>query len=365
MRILVIGLDRNILSPDSPAFKRVRDYAKEVDWYGVVVPGKEKKEIKHGNFSVFGSGGRNKICQFFRIYFLVKRIIKKHKIDVISVQDIYYLGLVALRLGKKFGIGVEIQVHGIEKMSLLRQEIAEIVLKRADAVRVVGRLLKKRIEEYFEIRNDKITTVPIFLDWQALKYQEFDYSLKKEWEGNFVFLVVSRLVKIKNVRGIIRAFSQIVGEYPQARLVIVGDGPLLVKLQSLAQDLGVSDKVDFCGWKKDVVAYYRSADCFVTFSQAEGYGLTVIEALSYQLPVITTDVGIVSQIVKDGENGLFVKQDDIESLANMMKLVMVNKELLQSLKANTRKYLETLPTKEEVIRLYKESWKRAYKSGNR
>lgn len=121
-------------------------------------------------------------------------------------------------------------------------------------------------------------------------------------------MVVSRLVKIKNISGVIRAFSQIVQDFPQARLIIVGDGPLLVKLQSLAQDLGAADKIEFCGWKKQVVAYYRSADCFINFSQAEGYGLSVIEALSYNLPVITTEVGIVSQVVKDGENGLLVKR---------------------------------------------------------
>ncbi len=362
MKILVIGLDRNILSPDSPTFARALDYASEVDWYGVVVPSRESKRVQKKNFFIYGSGGKNKICQFFRIYLLVKKLIKKYKVDIISVQDIYYLGLIALRLGKKHNIGVEVQVHGIEKMSALRQEVAEIVLKKANSVRVVGKLLKKRIHEYFEVKEEKITTVPIFLNWQELRYKEFDYSLKETWKNNFVFLVVSRLVKIKNISGVIRAFSQVVQDFPQARLIIVGDGPLSVKLQSLAQDLGAADKIEFCGWKKQVVSYYRSADCFINFSQAEGYGLSVIEALSYNLPVITTEVGIVSQIVKDGENGLLVKKDDIESLANMMKLVMVNKQLLQGLKSNSRKYLEKLPTQEEVISLYKQSWKKALKS---
>lgn len=359
MKILVIGLDKNILSKNSPAYRRAFQYAREVSWYGVVVPCREKKIIQNENFAVYGSGGKNKIIQFFRVYFLTKEILKKQKVEIISVQDIYYLGLIGLWLGRKYGPAVEIQVHGFEKLSLLRQEIAERVFQKADSLRVVGDSLAKKISDYFGIKKEKITLVPIYTDWQALKYKEFDRSLKKKWNNNFVFLVVSRLVKIKNVDNIIRAFSKIYKDFPEARLVIVGDGPLQVKLKSLIQELGLSGQVDFFGWQQDVVEYYRNADCYILFSSSEGYGLSIIEALSYQLPVITTKVGIATQVVKDGENGLLVKQKDIQSLADMMRLVQVNRELLADLKKNTRKYLTSLPTRDEVISLYKKSWRLA------
>lgn len=359
MRVLVLGLDKNILDETSAVRRRARQYASQLDWYGVVVPAKKNEYFCEKNLEIWGSGGRNKLCQLIRLARLAKRLIKEKNIDVISVQDIYFLGLVGIWLGRKFHRGVEIQLHGIEKMNILRQEAAQKVFQQADSIRVVGDVLKDKLVNYFGIAERKIVTVPIFLNWKELKYKRFDRDLKKEWQDNFVFLTVSRLVPIKNVGGMIKAFSQVVKEQPQALLIVVGDGPMLTKLESLASDLGIQDNIEFMGWQKELENFYRNADCYVYFSQQEGYGMSLIESLSYQLPVITTNVGIVPQVIKDGENGLIVKQADIESLATMMKLVMVNKELLASLKKNTRKYLTTLPTEDEIIKLYKQSWQKA------
>ena len=254
-----------------------------------------------------------------------------------------------------------VQVHGLEKFGILRREIAEYVLHRADSIRVVGKDLKKYLVSYFSLSKKKFITTPIFVDWQRIRYKEFDYTIAQAKKNHFIFLVVARLVPIKNIEGIIRAFSNVHKEHKQSQLIVVGDGPLQPKLMGLTRELGIEDYVVFAGWSDSPIEYYRSSDCGLFFSKAEGYGVSLIEALACQLPVISTKVGIATEVVEDGRNGLLIDVDDIESLERLMKLVIINRDMLASMKQNTRICLEQLPSLEEIIRLYKKSWQRVEK----
>ena len=362
MRILVLGLDKNILNSSTSAYRRVFSYSQYVDWYGVLVPNRDSKKIIKDSFLVLGSGGSWKIIQLCRMFWKAQRIIKEQRIDVITSQDTYYVGILAIILGKITRVGVEIQVHGLEKFNIIRREIAEFVLKRADSIRVVGSDLKKYLISYFDLSPKKFIITPIFVDWQAIRYKEFDYRIRQAKRDHFIFLVVARLVSVKNVEGIIRAFYHVHKDYAKSQLVIVGDGPLKTKLMGLVRELGLEEYVVFVGWVESVIEYYRGSDCGVFFSKSEGYGISLIEALACQLPVITTKVGIAPHLIKDGRNGLFVDIDDLESLERMMKLVIINKEMLEKMKKNTRVCLEQLPSFDRVMSLYLKSWRRVVRA---
>ncbi len=358
MRILVLGLDQKILDKTSAVFQRALEYADLVDRYVVIVPSKDRQQIKQGKLEVYGSGGSTKPSQLFYLDRWAEKIMDGDQFEVISVQDIYFLARVGVRLKYRFQVGLEVQVHGIEKMNWWRRRLAASNLVHADSVRVVGGALRQQLIDQFGIDDSLIVQVPIYFDWQEWKNKPFTGKLRQEkWQNDFVFLVVARLAPVKQIDEVIRSFAQLVYEGKSARLVIVGQGREEGKLRALAHELGLDEKVEFVGWQDDLVEYYRSADCFVQNSKIEGYGLALLEALACRLPVITTPTGVAQTVVKDGVNGLLVK--DSEDLARMMKLVVVNRQMLAKFKSNTRNFLDKLPTRADILAKYQESWRKA------
>ncbi|TFF87729.1 MAG: glycosyltransferase, partial [Promethearchaeota archaeon] len=114
------------------------------------------------------------------------------------------------------------------------------------------------------------------------KYEEIFYD-------NFIFINIGRLTKSKGHWFLIRAFKTVVEKYPRSKLIILGDGDLRKKLNFLIYKLNLNQNVHLLGFRENVFPYLRKADCFVLSSLWEGLGIALIEALSMNLPVISTD----------------------------------------------------------------------------
>ena len=165
MKILNLGIDNSVLDKNSKLAKRAVAYGGLVEKYIIIVPFAEGKIVDLSEkVKVFGVKTKNKVFGFIKIYNLAKRLMKKEKINLISVQDQYYLGFMSLRLAKKFKIGLEIQVHGFEKYGGLRKVIAKYILPRANAVRCVSLRLKKELISEFRVKENNITVAQIFVD---------------------------------------------------------------------------------------------------------------------------------------------------------------------------------------------------------
>ena len=166
MQILNLSLDKSTLDRNSKAAWRIIEYGGLADGYAVVVPDKDYKEMRLSEKRIFayGSGGGNKIFKLLDVCRVAKKLLKKGKFDVITVQDQYYLALIGLFLARKFKIGLELQIHGFEKYSGLREIIAKFVIPRANAIRCVSQRLKKKLMNEFGVREGKITVVPIYIE---------------------------------------------------------------------------------------------------------------------------------------------------------------------------------------------------------
>jgi hypothetical protein len=98
-------------------------------------------------------------------------------------------------------------------------------------------------------------------------------------------------------------------------LKVAGDGPLRAELESLTQELGLSERVMFLGYQNDMVAFLKEIDIFVLSSHYEGFGLVLVEAMAAGLPVVATDVGGVREVLVDGKTGIVVPSGSEEELA--------------------------------------------------
>ena len=357
MKILSLGLDNSILDENSSLAKRAVEYGDLVEKYTVIVPsGHDQKIELSGRVKVFGLAGKNKFFKLIRIHCLAEKLIREEKYDVITVQDAYFLALAAWRLAKRFGLGFEIQIHGWEKFGGGRKIIAEYLLPRAAAVRTVSQRLKKQLIEEFKVAEKKITVAPIYKD-----IEKGNYETRNKESGNkeFIFLTVGRLAPIKNIKMQIEALADVVKIHPETKLWIVGDGPEKKKLEFKIKDLGLEQKVKFWGWQNDPKNFYRQADVFILTSDYEGWGLAIVEAAGFSLPIIMTDVGCAGELIRDKESGLIVPVGNQKMVRQAMVELVENDELRKKIGEGARQALLKLPTKEQTLALYKESWGKA------
>ncbi|MEI6597194.1 MAG: glycosyltransferase family 4 protein [bacterium] len=358
MKILSLGLDNSILNKTSALAGRVIEYGELVEKYTVIVPSADRIELALSEkIKAYGSSGNNKLAQFFKIYKIAEKLLVEEKFDIITVQDQYYLALIGLGLSKKFKIGLEIQVHGFEKYYGLRKIIAKYVLPRANAVRCVSQRLKKQLINEFGVKEEKITVVPIFVDTN-LSLRDAPPA-GRGGRGNFIFLTVGRLVSVKNIGLQIEAMAEVVKKYPNTELWIIGDGAERMELEKLSHDIRATNYVKFLGWQNNLDNYYNQADAFILTSNSEGWGMAVIEAASFGLPIIMTDVGCAGEVIKDGDSGLVIPIGNKEKLVEAMLKIIEDENLRKKLGANAKLAVSQLPNKQEILGLYKKLWEKA------
>jgi len=361
MKILNLSLDKSILDKNSKTATRIVEYGDLADSYIVVVPDKDYKEIRLSEkVFVYGSGGGNKIFQLINVYRTAKKLLRCGKFDVITVQDQYYLALVGRILAKKFKIGLELQIHGFEKYSGLRKIIADFAIPRANAVRCVSQRLKKQISKEFGVVEEKITVAPIYSE--SVKFIKSKVHKVDNENNKFVFLTVGRLVAVKNIGLQIRAMAEAVKKYPNAELIIVGDGPERKKLELKIKNLKLQNYIKLLGWQNNPDEFYSQADAFLLTSDYEGWGMVAVEAANYGLPIIMTNVGCAGELIENEKSGLVVPVNNQIKLEEAMVRIIKDDSLRKKLAEGALSAIKNLPSKEETLALYKQSWEKAMKN---
>ncbi len=357
MRILNLSLDKNILKQDSFPARRIKKYGNLVDKYFVVVPTSQNISLDlSSRVRVYGIKGKYKLFAFFSIFKKAWQIIKKYKINIISIQDPYYLAILGLILARVFNLGLEIQVHGFEKFTFLRKIVARLVLPHANSVRTVSQRLKNFLRDEFGIREDKITVVPVYFK----KTNNNRIGLKQIKKDKFIFLTIGRLVPVKNIDLQIKALKNVIKtSNKQIELWIVGSGPEKIRLEKLVNELNLKKQVVFFGWRDSLDNFYRQANVFLLTSNSEGWGMVILEAASYGLPIIMTRVGCADEFIIHKKNGIIITPDNQKELEQAMIKLLNNKKLRFELGNAAFKSFKNLPSEEEILNLYKESWQKA------
>ena len=140
-----------------------------------------------------------------------------------------------------------------------------------------------------------------------------------------VVLAAGRLVAQKGFDLLLDAWAQVIPRHPEWRLRIVGSGPDEASLKSQARGLSVCDHVDFIPNTVDMASEFQSASIFVLSSRFEGFGLVVVEAKSFGLPVVSFDCDCgPSDILRHEQDGLLVAKEDVRALAAALDRLMSN-----------------------------------------
>jgi glycosyltransferase involved in cell wall biosynthesis len=200
--------------------------------------------------------------------------------------------------------------------SALVRSIERLLARVTDCVFVLSPRQREELSERFRIASaDRLHIVPLGLELESLTRLAVD---SRELPREVVFGYVGRFVPIKNLPLLIEAFAVVHQSVPQTRLLMVGDGESRNLIETLVARHGLESAVDISGWRNDLPDLYRSIDVLVLTSLNEGTPVAVIEAMAAALPVVATDVGGVSDLVRDVETGIVVPSGLIEPLASAM-----------------------------------------------
>lgn len=156
--------------------------------------------------------------------------------------------------------------------------------------------------------------------------------------GAPVLGIVGRLVPIKDHPTLFRALALLEGGSRAPHLVVVGDGERREPLRRLAHRLGLASRIHFLGWRTDLQAVLGELDVVICCSRNEGTPVALIEAMAAGIPVVSTDVGGVGDLVVQGETGWLVPPDDPPALAQAVQGLLADPALAGRLAAAARPY---------------------------
>jgi len=205
------------------------------------------------------------------------------------------------------------QVVAVEHLPLpaanrIQRRMKQLVSSRLDAHVAVGHRAARIVEELANLPAGSVQTIYNGVPDVTVAQPRPPHD---STDGHLAVVTVGRLVEQKGIDVLLRALPRVCG----ITLTIIGDGPERLKLEQLAAELGVSDRLTFTGWIDGLQWELDSFDVFVLPSRFEGFPLAVVEAMLARLPVVASDVGSVSESVVPGVTGLLVAPDDPAALA--------------------------------------------------
>jgi glycosyltransferase involved in cell wall biosynthesis len=200
-----------------------------------------------------------------------------------------------------------------------------------DQVLTISAIQKDDICRRYRIAPARKTRViELGIETEKLLRLGSDSSLRRELgiaRDDVVFSYVGRFVPIKDLPTLVRAFATVAARTRGVRLLLVGDGELRGPLERLARELGLTDRVHFTGWRRDLGAVYGATDVGVLSSINEGTPVALIETMVAGRPVVSTDAGGVRDIVAHERTGLVVPSGDAGVLADAMERLVRDPEL--------------------------------------
>ena len=167
-------------------------------------------------------------------------------------------------------------------------------------------------------------------------------------DGAFVVCGAGRFTKVKGFDLLIAAVAQLDGVY----LWLVGDGPEAEVLLRQAEDLGVSDRVRFAGWREDPTEVVGAADAFVLPSRDEPLGNALIEAWRLGVPSVASMTDGPNWYAEDGRDALLVPVGDVNAISAALKVLMNNNKLCEQLKTGAHKTLSRKFNRNSIVKAY-------------
>ena len=288
----------------------------------------------------------DKIKSFLKGYFQLRKELKKGHVDVAHIHMShagsftrkYYIH----RLCRRYGVADIIHLHSsgfvgfYDNASECKKKKIRSLLTDCSCVIALGKEWEERIKRIAPNAKIEVMNNTVHIP-ETCTNQNVDCI-------NFLYLGV--LVKRKGVIDLLKAIKNLkdngILDEKKVTFNIGGTGEREAELRNYVKENSLTSYVNFLGWVagKEKIKQLQSNQVFVLPSYNEGLPIAILEAISYGMPVVATDVGSVAEAVRNGENGFLYKAGDIDALTGALNRLMLSSELRVKMGDNSRKLAE-------------------------
>jgi len=252
---------------------------------------------------------------------------------------------------KKFKIittlhGTDITLVGADP-SFFR--ITKYAIEHSCAVTAVSQWLSEETEREFELKKP-VHTVYNFLDESKFALHSPEHCTLSH-NGKKIIMHISNFRPVKRVTDIVRAFNKI-HKKVDAKLIMVGDGPERMSAVGVAKQLGITEDITYLGTYQNIEHILPCADLVFQPSEHESFGLTHLEAMLCEVPVLGTNSGGVKEVVDHGETGYLTDVGDIDAMAKYAVAILSDDTLSKKMGEKGRKRVLEKFNKEKIIDQY-------------
>lgn len=251
----------------------------------------------------------------------IAAIIRRFDPDVIHAHQYtpyFYTALAASVTGFGRIVFTEHGRHWPDVVSARRQWVNQALRLRRDRVTAVCEFAADALRQQERLGGRDIRIIPNGVRCEAFdrpRHRDSLAALIGAGADAPICIQVARFSPVKDHATSLRAFALSRHEHPSAQLVLIGDGPLRGDIEQLRRQLGLDDSVHLLGNRDDVPDLLAAADVFVLSSLSEAASLSILEAMSAGLPIVATNVGGNSEIVRHGRTALLSPRGDAGAMA--------------------------------------------------
>jgi N-acetyl-alpha-D-glucosaminyl L-malate synthase BshA len=276
---------------------------------------------------------------------LAGKIVEIVKSNNLQLMHVHYAiphasaALLAKMILKEEGIHMPVvtTLHGTDITLVGREASYEPVvtwsINQSDAVTAVSDSLVRDTQKHFAVKRP-IRMIPNFIDFERFNKKPRQYFKDLLAPNNERILVhTSNFRKVKRVEDVVRIFDIIQKEIP-AKLLLIGDGPERSNIEKVCRELGVCDKVTFLGKQEAIEEILSICDLFILPSESESFGLSALEAMACEVPVISTNAGGLPEVNIHGVTGFLSNIGDYQDMAANALILLKNDTLLVEFRKN-------------------------------
>lgn len=262
------------------------------------------------------------------LFFRLKRLIKKLRPDVIHahLNTLFYLIPSFNSKQKKF-----FSIHSIpsEEAKGIHKVVRKYCFKFKNVTPIaISNKIAELTKEYYNISKDKIVVID-----NGIKIEKINTSILNKNTNTFTIINVSSFKPAKDHITLLDSFKKFHSLYPNSELWLLGDGALKSIIVDHIQKNKI-EKIKFFGNVSNVNDFLKQADMFLLTSIWEGFPLCLLEALAVGLPIVSTNVGGICDIIQDGYNGFLVSPKNVDQIVLKCKLIYENKSIRDKMSDN-------------------------------
>ncbi|WP_068617181.1 N-acetyl-alpha-D-glucosaminyl L-malate synthase BshA [Paenibacillus tuaregi] len=260
------------------------------------------------------------------------QVAKREKLDILHVHYAVPHAVCAFLAKQMVGDSLKVvtTLHGTDITVLAQDEslkdLIRLAINESDAVTSVSEDLMRETREVLEITRD-IDLTYNFVDKRIYYPRDID-SLRSDFAfpNEKILMHISNFRPVKRVHDVVDIFSQVSAQIP-ARLLFVGEGPDLPKVQCKIKELGLEDRVHFLGKQDQIAQIISMADVLLLPSEKESFGLVALEAMACGVPTIGSQAGGIPELVAHGVTGFLAPTGDTKAMADYAVKLLTDEKL--------------------------------------